>query len=599
MTRTILKPNKTYSYPDMVLLSLKTSPLHTILFAARQITDALIPTITIFVTAYFIDTAIAIFNGYAALPDIYLPIALIFGIMAYNMLMNSIMDLINANRVILYRKRLVPEMANYRASLAYRYIEDPKSHDLIFRVFPYIEDRVWNLFTQVLQIVSLIVFVLGIVITLFTQVWWIAITMVLTSIPIMYIATKAGKERYQADKDMTEIDRIQWNLSWILIDRENVEERAVYGYSNDINDRYNEKFEYARNYRLKITIKNTIKQKLGGIITSLYAIGAIVALLPQTYSGIISIGMFIALIGAVISLSQRLSWGVNSLVFEMTRNSEWLKDLTQFMALEMQSGATDAPALMDFKKIEFKNVKFTYPGTDKTVLNGVSFTIEKGRHYSFVGENGAGKTTITKLITGLYNNYEGDILVDNVNLRDIHHSKLKGLTSVVFQDFARYSITLYDNIAMGDIQNHENRKKVEEAVDLVGLSEAVKNLKHGLDTPLGKVMEDGVDLSGGQWQRTAMARSVINPAPLKILDEPTAALDPVAESTVYKNFEKITKGETTIFISHRLGSTKLADTIFVLSDGKIAEQGSHTELMQKNGIYNEMFTTQAQWYVEE
>ncbi|MCL1842816.1 MAG: ABC transporter ATP-binding protein/permease [Defluviitaleaceae bacterium] len=588
---------KTYNAVDMVTLSLRTSPFYSIVFAVRQIIGALMPTLTIFVTAYFLDTAIAVFNEEAYMADLYLPIGLIFAIMVYGVLIGAVMNLVDAGRVIFFRNRIVPEMLKFRASLAYRHIENPKALDLIWRVFPYIENTVWRLFTQVLEVVSTIIFVLGITITLFTQVWWLAITILAAAVPLIFIAKKAGAESYAASREMTEIDRKQWNLSWILIDRQNVEERTVYGYGKKLNDEYIEKFEYARKYRLKIDLKNYIKQKAGGILTSIYAIAATLALLPRTYSGELSIGMFIALIGAVIGLNSWLSWGVNRLVAELTKNSEWLRDLTDFMALETIPGATDAPEkAVDFQKIEFKNVRFAYPGTEKIVLDGVSFTIKKGLHYSFVGENGSGKTTITKLITGLYDNYTGEILVDGVNLRDFSQARIKGLTAVVYQDFAMYAVSLYDNIAIGNVHDYGNREIAEEAVDLVGLRDAAEKLKDGLDTPLGKVLEDGVDLSGGQWQRTAMARCVINPAPLKILDEPTAALDPVAESAVYKNFEKITRGQTTVFISHRLGSTKLADIIFVLAGGKITEQGSHEQLMEQTGLYHEMFTTQAKRY---
>jgi ATP-binding cassette subfamily B protein len=233
------------------------------------------------------------------------------------------------------------------------------------------------------------------------------------------------------------------------------------------------------------------------------------------------------------------------------------------------------------------------------ILNDVSFTIENGKHYSFVGVNGAGKTTITKLITGLYTNYEGEILVDGKSLRNMSQSQVKGLSSVVYQDFAKYCVTLYDNIAIADVGNLSNRKEAENAIELVGLANAMKKLKNGLDTPFGKVMENGVDLSGGEWQRVAMARSAMSNAPLKILDEPTSALDPVGESMVYQNFERISRSMTTIFISHRLGSTKLADVIFVLSDGRIAESGSHASLMAKGGLYCEMFNSQAEWYGSE
>jgi ATP-binding cassette subfamily B protein len=253
---------------------------------------------------------------------------------------------------------------------------------------------------------------------------------------------------------------------------------------------------------------------------------------------------------------------------------------------------------MNFSRIEFKDVCFSYPGTEKPVLNGVSFVIEYGKHYSFVGVNGAGKTTITKLLTGLYTNYEGEILIDDRELRTLTQGELKALSSVIYQDFARYFLTLYENIAIAlpHDEESEKRSRVEKAVALVGLEETAGKLKNGLDTPLGKIHPDGVDISGGEWQRAAMARSVVSHAPLRILDEPTAALDPVNESQVYRRFEQISQGQTTIFISHRLGSTKLADTIYVLAGGKIEETGSHAELMAHNGLYAEMYNSQAEWY---
>jgi ATP-binding cassette subfamily B protein len=170
----------------------------------------------------------------------------------------------------------------------------------------------------------------------------------------------------------------------------------------------------------------------------------------------------------------------------------------------------------------------------------------------------------------------------------------------VYQDFAHYYLTLYENIAIAlpyDVES-EKRAKVEKAIALVGLAETAAKLKQGLDTPLGKVHADGVDLSGGEWQRVAMARSVVSHTPLRILDEPTAALDPVSESQVYHRFEHISQGQTTVFISHRLGSTKLADTIYVLADGKIEEIGSHAALMAANGLYAEMYNSQAEWYAQ-
>ena len=593
----MLLKQKKYGYVDMITLSMKTSPMYSCIFAVKSIIDALLPTFTIFVTANFLNTAIAVYNKETDISSVYRMVAFLAGMLMYNMISSIFMDLINCNRNIYFRKKLVPEMLEKRTRLEYRHIENPKTADLINRVCPPFDSEVWGMYSQVLSVVNLAVYIMGITITLFMQVWWIAITMFVASGPILYIATKAGKQSYNADREMTKIDRRVNYLSSVLKSREAVEERSIYGYSKNLNDQYSDNFGFARKFKLKVARWNFIKSKTGGIATTVYSVCAMLTLLSQVANGKMTIGMFIALMGAIFGLSQKLSWGINSLVEDLTRKREYLKDLTEFMILDEHKDALVKPAKnMTFKVIEFKDVSFTYPDTDRIILDGISFTIENGKHYSFVGVNGAGKTTITKLITGLYNNFEGEILVDGRSIRELTQSEIKGLSSVVYQDYARYYISLYDNIAIADLDNPNNQVKVEEAIDLVGLSEVVMNLKDGLDTPLGKIMDNGVDISGGEWQRTAMARSVMSAAPLKILDEPTASLDPIGESMVYRNFEQISRGMTTIFISHRLASTKLADIIYVLSEGKIIESGSHSTLMTEKGVYYDMFQSQAEWY---
>jgi ATP-binding cassette subfamily B protein len=246
------------------------------------------------------------------------------------------------------------------------------------------------------------------------------------------------------------------------------------------------------------------------------------------------------------------------------------------------------------------------------ILKNLSLTLLAHRHYAFVGVNGAGKTTITKLLTGLYDNYTGDILIDGKNLRDFSQAELKSLFSIVYQDFAKYQIPMTDSIGIGNVQailtnntqinvNDKDGFAISEenvavAVENLGLGEAVSKLPDGLNTPLGRIKEKGVDLSGGEWQRVAIARTLVSRAPVHILDEPTAALDPVAESDVYELFGKISKGKSTIFITHRLGAARLADEIFVIADGHVIEQGTHEELMKKSGVYAEMFEAQRGWY---
>jgi len=591
-----------YSMPDMIGLSFRATPLYSSLTALRRLITAFIPTLNIFVTAAYVNTALDILAGRAVRQAIYGPIALVMAMAAYYILYGAVERFMICRWSLLLRSRLRPLMINKVAKLEYKHIENSKTADLIARVAPAFDTQVREMYQRIMDVAETVLFISGILITLFTQIWWVALCLIAVSVPVMIFAVRAGRRSYDADKEMTKIDRRVNYISDVLKSRDAADERAMYGYTDTLNRQYSDQYHFARKFRLKVDLSNFFKNKMGGVICSLVAVFTMLALLKPAMSGLINYGMFVGLIVGIMSLSGRLSWGVNWIVQDISRKREYLKDFTEFMALSEIPDAADLPAKsISFNKIEFDNVSFTYPGTEHSILNGVSFVIENGKHYSFVGVNGAGKTTVTKLLTGLYTNYEGNIFVDGRELREFSQAQLKALSSVVYQDFARYFLTLYENIAIAMPHDEESIKRiaVEEAVKLTELTEAAAKLKNGLDTQLGKIHEDGIDISGGEWQRAAMARSIVNKAPLCILDEPTAALDPVNESHVYHKFEQISQGRTTIFISHRLGSTKLADVIYVLDKGKIIETGSHAELMAHNGLYAEMYNAQAGWYAQD
>jgi ATP-binding cassette subfamily B protein len=500
------------------------------------------------------------------------------------------------------RNKIIPQAVKKLASLEYKYMEDPDSIDLLNRVYSELDKKITMMFMDSLNLISFVVYVIGIMVSLFTQMWWVTIIMAVSALPLILIASKSGKESFDTDREMTRSIR-QFNyLAEIMTSRESIEERNIFGYIEFLNRRYIEKFEIYRMIRLKVSLRHFFKYKIVAMLSIAYIAIAVLILINSVSGGDMSLGVFIALIVAVVGLADRLSQGIESDVKNLVKNREFLVDLTKAMALNETPGALSLPQRqIGFKTIEFRNVSFKYPGTEKVILDGISFIIERGNHYSFVGENGTGKTTITKLITGLYTNYEGDILVDGKCLKTMTQGQIKGLTTLVYQDFAKYYISLKENIFIGSLNKPVNDTELKSVLELLNLSEPADKLKNGLDTPLGKVMENGADVSHGEWQRIAMARSSISDAPLKILDEPTAALDPVSESMVYKNFEEITKkdeNKTVIFISHRLGSTKLADCIYVLSGGKVVENGNHDALISNNGLYAQMYKSQAQWYID-
>ncbi|MGN1421830.1 MAG: ABC transporter ATP-binding protein [Oscillospiraceae bacterium] len=246
--------------------------------------------------------------------------------------------------------------------------------------------------------------------------------------------------------------------------------------------------------------------------------------------------------------------------------------------------------------IEFRHVSFKYPRTDKLVLRDINLTIKSGEHLSIVGLNGAGKTTFIKLLCRLYDVTEGEILVDGVNIREYSDEEYRRLFAVVFQDFQLFAFSLRENIAFGE---KADDKELENVLRLAGLWEDAQKLPDGLDTMLYKSFdENGTDLSGGQRQKTAIARALYRNAPVVILDEPTAALDPVAEYEIYRQFNTLVGGKTAVYISHRLSSCKFCDRIVVFAEDTIKESGTHDELVSiKGGIYAKMFAEQAKYYI--
>lgn len=229
-------------------------------------------------------------------------------------------------------------------------------------------------------------------------------------------------------------------------------------------------------------------------------------------------------------------------------------------------------------------------------MRDVNMKIDKGERVAFVGENGAGKSTMIKLLLGLYEPTAGHIYIDGVDIRELSDEERRKVFSVIFQDYQSYQLSLRENVALGDISKLHDDAKIKAALDDAGIGELPKTNDRGLDLNLGKIYSDGIDVSGGQWQRIAMARSYISDARFVIMDEPTAALDPIAESKMYERFADVLSKRGAIMISHRLASAKMADKIFVLSGGTVAEEGTHEELLKKGGLYHEMWEKQSSWY---
>ncbi len=353
-------------------------------------------------------------------------------------------------------------------------------------------------------------------------------------------------------------------------------------------------------YRQNVALSR-LKLVVGTLLSVIATLGyysAYVFVIFRTLAGAISIGTFYFLVNAIQQASSNIQQ-IFSTLAGIADQALFLTDLLAFFEMQptirSKPNALPAPRPV-LRGFEFRDVSFRYPGSSRLVLDRLNFHLRPGERVALIGENGQGKTTIVKLITRLYDPAEGQILLDGVDLRDYDLEDLYGEIGVIFQDFMRYEMTARDNIAVGRIEDVDRLDLIKSAAHKSLADAVIARLPSDYEQVLGRRFETGVDLSGGEWQKVALARAYLRDAQLLVLDEPTAALDARSEFEVFQRFAELTAGKMALFISHRFSTVRMADRIVVLENGRIAEEGSHDQLASLGGRYKEMFELQAASY---
>jgi ATP-binding cassette, subfamily B, bacterial len=339
----------------------------------------------------------------------------------------------------------------------------------------------------------------------------------------------------------------------------------------------------------------------GSLLTMLGTLGYYVAyafIAWRTVRGDFSIGDLTFLAGSFRRLRNLLETLLSGFS-QVAGQALYLDDLYSFFEIEaeIRSPGSPRPVPLPIRTgFVFEGVGFRYPGAERWAVRNLSFSLHAGEALALVGENGAGKTTLVKLLARLYDPDEGRILLDGHDLREYDLAGLRAAVGVIFQDFVRYHLTAAENIAVGQIDAREDRARIVAAAERSLADEVIRKLPKGYDQVVGKRFKSGIDLSGGEWQKIAIARAYMRDAQLLILDEPTAALDARSEFEVFQRFKELSRGKTTVLISHRFSTVRMADRILVLKDGEIEELGSHAELLAAEGLYAELFNLQAEGY---
>ena len=495
-------------------------------------------------------------------------------------------------------RRIIEERCYRQAqSMPLSDFEQAEHYDRLERALRGTDQRFLDTFAFMPWMVTHVVALLSLLVYLAQFHWAIPLVLAAGTTPGVLIREPQLRARYLVERKQTRRERRLEVLGDILTGRAAAADLRLFGFGPWMIDRAENLWVGMRDERMQLERREFKFAFLSDGINALVTLATIGFGVSLLVAGRVSLGATAAFFAAIDGFQQHY-WGSG---MEMPRLS------TTISVTYAISSSSSTHQDWNFDKgtrlpgpisrgIELDKVSFTYPGSDRPALADVSVTLRPGERIALVGENGAGKTTLAKILMGLYEPTSGRIVVDGVDLKEMALADWYRRIGAVFQDFTRYQVSLRENIGFGWLPKLDDAEAIASAAARSGAAEVAASLPRGLETPLGREFQEGSELSVGQWQRLAIARAYLRPAEILILDEPASGLDAKAEAGVYHHFARMAEASTVVLISHRLGSCRLADRILVLNEGRVVEQGTHSQLIAVGGEYAELFKLQAGWY---
>ncbi|MDN3233547.1 ABC transporter ATP-binding protein [Priestia megaterium] len=451
---------------------------------------------------------------------------------------------------------------------------------------------------NVVGIMGSLVSLVGIFGILMSIHWSLPFALFLSTLPGIILIFASKMKSYHMERELSPVEREMTFTEGLFIDKRSLREIKIYNTGEFLLNKWKILFKDTAERKLNLALWELKSNSLAVFILQISSLAVSVFLVYQIFGKELSIGSYIALITAVTTV-QGLFGSIGGNLGDIFETAMYNEALLNILNYEKEEKERDLIPINSIESISLENASFYYPNSNEKVLDNVSLHISKGDNISIVGYNGSGKTTLAYCLLGLFELNKGSLKVNNINLNDIDKSLYLDRVSAVFQDFMRYKYTVKENVGMGNLNKINNDGKIYESLKKVGMHEKVQNYSNGLETFLTKELPEGSELSGGEWQRIALARAFLKDADLIVLDEPTAALDPISELQVFDIFHKLSNRKTTLTISHRIGPTKRSDLIIVMDQGKIIEQGSFDELINKRGKFYTMYESQSLWYKDE
>lgn len=484
------------------------------------------------------------------------------------------------------------------AEVDLQFYESAAYHDTLHRAQNEASYRPPRIVAELAQVGQGVLTLVGLLALLVSFHWMLVAALLLAALPGLAIKARFSSRLYQWTLRETANQRLARYLNTVLTTIEFAKEIRLFDLGGVFRDRHQVLRTTLRQDRLRMVTRRSVSDLLANVVAVLAVFASMYVIARQALDGSVTIGDMVMYFGA-FQRAQDTFRDVLAGLAGLYEDNLFLADFKTFMTLQpmVTESRTPRPFPRPLRRgLEFDHVTFRYPGTDVDVLRDVSFHVRPGEHLALVGENGSGKTTLVKLLCRLYDPTEGAVRIDGVDIRELGLRDLRSEFGVVFQDYAKYQLSARDNIWTGNITLPHDTPRVVEAAQRTGADAVIRALPRGYDTMLGRQFADGVDLSIGQWQKLAIARAFMRDTQLIVLDEPTAALDPLAEAEVFEHFQTLARDRTTLLISHRLSTVRHADRILVLVDGQIAEVGAHDELVKQAGVYANLFETQARPY---
>jgi len=563
-----------------------------------RIVAAVLPPALFWVSKLIIDAIFRIITTHQPISArLWWLVAAEFGLAVCTGLVGRLIDYLDTLLAGKYMNYISVRVMEHAASLDLIAYEDPVFYDRLERARVQAQDRLYmiqaigRLIQQVITTITL-----SITIMIFSP--WLLLLLIVGVIPAFVGETHFAFLGYAKNFRQTPVRRQLDYLRLLGGSKEAAKELKLFGLQGFLTGRFKTLADQVYHEDIALARRKFIAGSLLSIIGTAGYYTAYLYAVWRTVTGVFSFGTLTLLANAIRDASSNLQQTFSTLS-TIADQALFLTDLIAFFdmtpTIRSKAGALPAPRPIR-EGFEFRNVSFRYPGSSRLVLNALNFHLRPGERIALIGENGEGKTTIVKLLTRLYDPIEGQVLLDGIDLREYDLEDLYREIGVIFQDFMRYEMTARENIGVGRIARVNDLELLRQSAQKSMAADVLRKLPAGMDQMLGRRFDGGVDLSGGEWQKVALARAYLRDAQVLILDEPTSALDARSEYEVFKRFAELTSGKMALFISHRFSTVRMADRIVVLENGRIAEEGDHDTLTSLGGRYAEMFELQAASY---